>query len=160
MMKKQILITTLLISRTGERRHFQIKLPMNTRFVTGVHYGVRIIHNSDSMLAKLPPSEVITTQPERSPVMGTLKLQSCEESNWFYATDVVSADVNLKYGDYSDAGLKASDFTHGSKRSKELVKVNADSTILKGWYMDEFGITQKMGIYYEVKIYVVINVEE
>ncbi|MBA3673353.1 MAG: hypothetical protein H0W75_00080 [Chitinophagaceae bacterium] len=97
---------------------------------------------------------------KRNQLVGELKLQSSEESNWFYSTDVFVADANLSYGDFSNAGFKVNDYTHGNKRTEEIVKVDAESTIIQGWYLDALGKSQKADINYEVTIYVWINVEE
>ncbi|MDI1355335.1 MAG: hypothetical protein PSX36_10475 [bacterium] len=183
MMKEGVIITKINIKRQGERKHFQIKLPNDTKFIIGVEYGGRLISKSD--VVKFAAAE-IAAPPIKSPVLetwhtaidtvvvgerskglfkrnqlvGELKLQSSEESNWFYSTDVFVADANLSYGDFSNAGFKVNDFTHGNKRTEEFVKVDAESTIIQGWYLDALGKSQKVDINYEVTIYVWINVEE
>jgi len=97
---------------------------------------------------------------KRNQLIGELKLQSCEEANWFYAADVFGNDANLNWGDFSQAGFPVNDFTHGNKRTEEIVKVDAESTIINGWYLDALGKSQKLDINYEIKVYVWINVEE
>ena len=183
MMKEGVIITKINIKRQGERRHFQIKLPNDTKFIIGVEYGGRLISKSDSIkfaavLIAAPPiespvletdhtmpdAETVEERPrglfKRNQLVGELKLQSSEESNWFYSTDVFVADANLSYGDFSNAGFKVNDYTHGNKRTEEIVKVDAESTIIQGWYWDTLGKSQKVDINYEVTIYVWINVEE
>lgn len=183
MMKEGVIITKISIKRQGERKHFQIKLPKDTKFIIGIEYGGRLISKSDAIkfaaapkaapTEELPKTEVsesvkVTATIEersktffkRNQLIGELKLQSSEESNWFYSTDVFGADANLKYGDFSNAGFNVNDYTHGNKRTEEIVKVDAESTIIQGWYLDALGKSQKVDINYEVTIYVWINVEE
>jgi hypothetical protein len=183
MMKEGVIITKISIKRQGERKHFQIKLPNDTKFIIGVEYGGRLIGKSDKMkleaaamptsaveaaiveipypiLDAIPIEERSKTFFKRNQLIGELKLQSSEESNWFYSTDVFGADANLKYGDFSNAGFNVNDYTHGNKRTEEIVKVDAESTIIQGWYLDAIGKSQKVDINYEVTIYVWINVEE
>jgi hypothetical protein len=181
MMKEQVIITKISIKRQGERKHFQIKLPKNTKFIVGVEYGGRMIDHSDAVLIRpfiaKSPEEIPTpgtdsgavggtvggersTFFKRNQLIGELKLQSCEESNWFFAVDVFASDANLGLGDFSQAGFPVKDYTHGNKRTEEIVKVDAESTIIQGWYLDSFGKTQKADIKYEVNVYVWINVEE
>ena len=171
------------IKRQGERRHFQIKLPKDTKFIIGIEYGGRLIGKSDSVVIMPPPKAAVEAEHtiaeaghpakeaaavegrsktffKRSQLIGELKLQSSEESNWFYSTDVFGADANLQYADFSNAGFNVNDYTHGNKRTEEIVKVDAESTIIQGWYLDALGKTQKVDINYEVTIYVWINVEE
>lgn len=183
MMKEGVIITKISIKRQGERKHFQIKLPNDTKFIIGIEYGGRLISRSEAInfaaapkaapTIELPPTETgngttntgtvdeqSKTFFKRNQLIGELKLQSSEESNWFYSTDVFGADANLKYGDFSNAGFNVNDYTHGNKRSEEIVKVDAESTIIQGWYLDALGKTLKVDINYEVTIYVWINVEE
>ena len=183
MMKEGVIITKISIKRQGERKHFQIKLPKDTKFIIGIEYGGRLISKSDAIkfaaapkatpTEELPKTEVIESVTgagtieersktffKRNQLIGELKLQSSEESNWFYSTDVFGADANLKYGDFSNAGFNVNDYTHGNKRTEEIVKVDAESTIIQGWYLDALGKLQKVDINYEVTIYVWINVEE
>ena len=39
MMKEGVIIKTISIKRQGERKHFQIRLPKDTKFIIGVEYG-------------------------------------------------------------------------------------------------------------------------
>ena len=160
MMKEQVIITKVSIKRQGERKHFQIKLPKNTKFIVGIEYGGRLISKSAAMIIEPLPVSESRTPFKRNQLIGELKLQSCEEANWFFAVDVFASDVNLSYGDFSKAGFKVNDFTHGNKRTEEIVKVDAESTIIQGWYLDALGKSQKADINYEVNVYVWINVEE
>lgn len=181
MMKEGVIITKINIKRQGERKHFQIKLPKDTKFIIGVEYGGRLISESKT-LADAPKAAIKTdsiileevntvesgaikeertkTLFKRNQLIGELKLQSCEEANWFYATDVFVNDANLNWGDFSQAGFPVNDFTHGNKRTEEIVKIDAESTIIQGWYLDAIGKTNAANINYEITIYVWINTEE
>jgi hypothetical protein len=183
MMKEGVIITKISIKRQGERKHFQIKLPKDIKFIIGVEYGARLISKSATIkFVSVPKSTQIEGQPKpevsqgttsagtiseqprtpfkRNQLVGELKLQSCEEANWFYSTDVFVSDANLSYGDFSKAGFSINDFTHGNKRAEEIVKIDAESTIIQGWYLDAIGKTNAANINYEITIYVWINTEE
>ena len=181
MMKEQVIITKVNIKLQGERKHFQIKLPKDTKYIIGVEYGGRLLTKSDGPVVKPAPKEAPKVEAiqdvhvhleatssgkesrtlfKRNQLIGELKLQSCEEANWFYATDVFANDANLDYADFSKSGFPINDFTHGNKKTEEIVKVDAESTIIQGWYLDALGKSQKMDIQYEVTVYVWINVEE
>ena len=43
MMKEQVLITQLHISKAGQVKHFQLKLPRSTKRIIGIEIGSRII---------------------------------------------------------------------------------------------------------------------
>ncbi|MES2565483.1 MAG: hypothetical protein V4565_01375 [Bacteroidota bacterium] len=137
----------------------------------GIEYNVRLIGLADGDViiepvedAKLESAAIGVERSKtffkRSRLIGDLKLQSCEEANWFYSTDVLESDANLSYGDFSQGGFPVNDYTHGNKRTEEIVKIDADSTIIQGWYLDAFGKSLKTDIRYEVTVYVWINVEE
>ncbi len=182
MMKEGVIIKTISIKRQGERKHFQIRLPKDTKFIIGVEYGGRLISRTegtvevrapkaktDAMVIEATHSTVESgavrdDKPKalfkRNQLVGELKLQSCEEANWFYAADVFVNDANLNWGDFSQAGFQVNDFTHGNKRTEEIVKVDAESTIINGWYLDALGKTLKVDINYEIKVYIWINVGE
>ncbi len=180
MMKEGVIIKTISIKRQGERKHFQIKLPKDTKFIIGIEYGGRLISKTEGGLEAPAPkakAEVIEATYsniesgavrdektraffKRNQLVGELKLQSCEEANWFYAADVFVNDANLNWGDFSQAGFRVNDFTHGNKRTEEIVKIDAESTIINGWYLDAMGKSLKVDVNYEIKVYVWINVEE
>ncbi len=182
MMKEGVIIKTISIKRQGERKHFQIRLPKDTKFIIGVEYGGRLISRTEGSVevpapkaktdARLIEATYSTVESgavrddkpkaifKRNQLIGELKLQSCEEANWFYAADVFGNDANLNLGDFSQAGFPVNDFTHGNKRTEEIVKVDAESTIINGWYLDALGKSQKLDINYEIKVYVWNNVEE
>jgi hypothetical protein len=171
MMKEAVIITKISIKRQGERKHFQIKLPNDTKYIIGVEYGGRLIDHSDSVIISPFPdgkerleSGAVggerTNLFKRSQLIGELKLQSCEEANWFYSADVLANDINLSLADFSQSGFPVNDFSHGNKRTEEIVKVDVESTIVQGWYLDAFGKSKNADIKYEVTVYVWINVEE
>ncbi len=184
MMREGVIIKTISIKRQGERKHFQFRLPKDTKFIIGVEYGGRLISRTEGTIeAPAPKAEAKTDAKlieaihstvesaavrddkpkaifKRNQLIGELKLQSCEEANWFYAADVFVNDANLNWGDFSQTGFPVNDFTHGNKRTEEIVKVDAESTIINGWYLDALGKSQKLDINYEIKVYVWINVEE
>ena len=162
-MKEQVSITKINITRQGERKHFQIKLPKDTKFIIGLEYGCRLIDNASVLLIQAGSglAAMQTRTPfKRNQLIGELKLQSCEEANWFYSTDVLANDANLNYENFSQSGFPINDFTHGNKRTEEIVKIDAESTIIQGWFLDSLGKSQNADIKYEVKVYVWINVEE
>src|SRR6516165_2502370 len=105
MMQEQVIITIVNINRQGERKHFQIRLPKNTKFIVGIEYGDRLLSKVDSA----PQYNINMFHPNQ--VIGELKLQSCAKENWFYSTDVLSIDANLDFLDFSAFGFQGNDYT-------------------------------------------------
>lgn len=176
MMQDSVVITKVSITKQGERKHFQIRLSNDSKHIIGIEYGVRLISNVDSLMIKTitafspEPTSPLGTGVvserslsqifKRDILLGEFKLQSCKEANWFYSTNVYANDNNLGFGDFSSTGLPINDFSHGSMRFEEEVKVDAQSTIIQAWYKDSLGESLKQNINYEVSIYVWIKTEE
>lgn len=176
MMLGSVVITKVSISRQGERKHFQIRLSKDSKHIMGVEYGVRLISNVDSLRIKtitafLPqPTSPLGTGIasdgslsqifKRDILLGEFKLQSCEEANWFYSTNVYANDNNLGFGDFSSTGFPINDFSHGSMRFEDELKVDAKSTIIQAWYKDSLGESLQQNTNYEVSIYLWIKTEE
>lgn len=155
MINEQVIITKIGIKKQGERKHFQINLPRNSKFIIGVAYGERLISVVDGYYAD---NQIAVFK--KNQLLGELRLQSCEEANCFYSADIIAKDSNLNYQDYSNEGFLVQPYTHQNKRTIEQVKVNAESTIVQGLFTDIIGKSLNTNVWYEVSIYVWINVEE
>lgn len=175
-MQDSVVITKVSITKQGERKHFQIRLSNDSKYIIGIEYGVRLISKVDSLMIKTiiafspastSPLEIGVAREEslslifkRDILLGEFKLQSCEEANWFYSTNVYANDNNLGFGDFSSTGFPINDFSHGAMRLEEEVKVDTQSTIIQAWYKDSLGESLKQNINYEISIYVWIKTEE
>lgn len=179
MIREQVVITSIRITKAGQIKHFQIKLPKNTTRIIGVELGGRwLVRTKDGTVVypkeatEQPVYEPVETAPakvvlevraaeewrsnlfKRSPLIGELKLQSCEEANIFYAADI-RADANIAYGDFSQSAYwRPNVFTHQTQTFEERVIVDGDSTIIQGVYKDRFGAQNKEIPNYLVNVYV------
>lgn len=178
MMKEQVCITPVTISKAGQVKHFQIKLPKTAKKVIGVEIGGRFLRETKgkeaiAVLANVSdvPKTIEpvrnelqtyangTVESQRTPfkrntLIGDLKLQSCEEANIFYAGEL-RIDNNLHYGDFSNNRFwRAEPFTHQMQTFEDVVITNADSTILLGMYKDNIGLETKRDMNYTVNVYV------
>lgn len=159
MSRQRAIITTITISRQGEIKHFQVKIPDNAAFITGIETGVRM---KQSLKDFRPPAE----RKEKIPppvnpfaiiisevLVGELKLQSCEEANIFYSADVKERNEEIKSGE-GMGFYREKSWTHGLKRQLDKITVDGDTTILSGIYKDRISEMLKRDIPYEVNIYV------
>mgnify|MGYP001611593418 CR=1 FL=1 len=168
MIQEQVIITPILITKAGQVKHFQIKLPKTAKRIIGIELGGRLIPvpKTDGTNPKTT-NEVTVTQPQatipagndrptafkRNAVAGELKLQSCEEANIFYAGHLQS-DNNMGYGDFSqNAFWKVNPFTHQGMSFEEVVIVDAESTMIQGVYKDRLGEQQETNINYLLNVY-------
>lgn len=184
MMQEQVVIAPITITKTGQIKHFQIKLPKTAKRIIGVEIGGRLlvgnkekditpipilevaVKNGEEMISILPPiavampeiAELISAERatafKRNTFIGELKLQSCEEANIFYAGHL-QTDNNLGYGDFSQNRFwKINPFTHQAMAFEETVIVDADSTIIQGVYKDSIGKQRQQDVNYLVNVYV------
>ena len=173
MMQEQVVITPITITKAGQIKHFQIKLPKTAKRIIGVEIGGRLLTNSKEkialsvvevspemmvevmpIMAELAPAVERPTAFKRNTFIGELKLQSCEEANIFYAGHL-QTDNNLGYGDFSQNRFwKINPFTHQAMAFEETVIVDADSTIIQGVYKDYIGKQRKQDVNYLVNVYV------
>ena len=174
MIREQVVITPVTITKAGQIKHFQIKLPKTAKRIIGVEIGGRLLVDSKERvyLSAVAISPEITAEAmpvmaelmaasverptafKRNTLIGELKLQSCEEANIFYAGHW-QTDNNLGYGDFSQNRFwQPAPFTHQAMAFEETVIVDADSTIIQGVYKDHVGKQRKQDINYLVNVYV------
>lgn len=157
MMREQVIVTQVRITKAGQANHFQVRLPKNTNCIIGIETGLRLIKKQKA----LPEEPLRLLIPyKRNTLIGELKLQSCEEANIFYATHILS-DENLAAGDYSLKGRwTASSFTHQNKTEEDMVIVDGDSTIVQGLFKDRIGEITNMDVEYVVSVYVWVAIND
>lgn len=164
-MKEQVLITQLRITKAGQVKHFQVKLPKNVIRIIGIEMSFRLIHGlsideTGTGLAPVLELPRFFSPFKSNRFIGELKLQSCEEANIFYATHL-QTDENIGAGDFSQNDYwKARTFTHQSKTEEDIVIVDADTTIIQGIYKDRIGEINNTDVEYKVNVYVWVEIEE
>lgn len=168
MMQEQVIITPIIITKAGQVKHFQVKLPKTAKRIIGVELGGRLLTpTKENGTAPKAILEEVVRQTEltvaagnerengfkRNTVIGELKLQSCEEANIFYSGHLQS-DNNMGYGDFSQNRFwRVNPFTHQAMAFEEVVIVNAESTIIQGVYKDRLGEQQETNVNYLVNVY-------
>ncbi len=175
MMKEQVCVTPVIITKAGQVKHFQIKLPKTAKKVIGVEIGGRFLKETkgkeaiavmaetslvnnvaikEEVTLQANASEVRHTPFKRNILIGELKLQSCEEANIFYAGEL-RIDNNIGYGDFSkQRNWQPQVFTHQMQTFEDVVITNADSTILLGMFKDNIGLQSRTDFNYQVNVYV------
>ncbi|MBA2611314.1 MAG: hypothetical protein H0U95_05030 [Bacteroidetes bacterium] len=178
MMREQVSITPVLITKAGQVKYFQIKLPKTAKSIIGIELGGKFLKDSkvrgtvtpvalaepavpikDVVKEQGNPSAVITGEVKATPfkrntLVGDLKLQSCEEANIFYAGEL-RLDNSIGYGDFSKTNTwQPQTFTHQSLSLEDEVNVDADSTIILGMYKDNIGLENQLDMNYQVNVYV------
>lgn len=170
MIREQVVVTSIRITKPGQVKHFQVKLPKNTTRIIGIEIGGRwipVVKSDGTHPGTTPVIEpVIRTEAtgvraesrtplfKRNLLVGEIKLQSCEEANIFYAADL-QGDSNIGYGDFSQNSYwTPTAFTHQAHAFEERVIVDGNSTIIQGVYKDRYGEQTKLTSNYVVNLYV------
>ncbi len=148
MMQEQVNITPIEITKAGQIKHFQIRLPKTAKKVIGVEIGGRFLQGSNPL-----PNINSDTPFKRNKLVGELKLQSCEEANVFYAGEL-RLDSNMAYGDYTKNTQWIPEvFTHQMQSFEDVVITNADSTVINGMYKDNIGLQNQQSVSYLLNVY-------
>lgn len=148
MMREQVNITPIEITKAGQIKHFQIRLPKTAKKVIGVEIGGRFLQGSNPL-----PNINSDTPFKCNQLVGELKLQSCEEANVFYAGEL-RLDRNMAYGDYTKNTQWIPEvFTHQMQSFEDVVITNADSTVINGMYKDNIGLQSQQSVSYLLNVY-------
>jgi hypothetical protein len=157
MREEQAIVEVIPVSKQGEIRHFQVKVPMNATEVIGIQTGVRI-KSKATVRAIVPSGAAIplapfaaVDSPVRISVVGELKLQSSEKPNVFYGTLVRDAFAEIDFPNpFTVPFFPEKDWTHGNKKEMEKLTIDANTTVISGIYKDNLGAESKRDMIYEV----------
>ena len=163
MIKQRIIATRISITKQGETRFFQVKIPFDAKVITGIETAMRLKTFSvlPTLTVTVPsdnPYDIIASggiAGVRNSLVGELKLQGSDDSNVFYATNVSDHSVNEGLDKAPSVNFIAENvWTHGYKREVEEVLVDGNTTVLAGFYKDRFGEMLKLDVSYDVFLYV------
>lgn len=172
MREEQAIVEVISISKQGEIKNFQVKVPMNASEVTGIQTGVRMKANTSAGVIS-PPAPVIPggvridsafaggfDSEFRQSVAGELKLQSSEKPNVFYGTLVRDPFAGEDFSNpFLILGFPERDWTHGYKKEMEKITIDANTTVISGFYKDFLGESLKRDTAYEIFLAVWFKIE-
>ena len=177
MIKRRIIATKISITKQGEIKFFQVKIPCDAKVIIGIETAMRlktfpaapvpnigvpgdnpngnIVAFSEGFgidfVISPPPPPIVAT---RNSLVGELKLQSSDDSNVFYATNISDHSVNEGLDKAPTVNFIAENvWTHGYKRKLEKVLVDGNTTVLAGLYKDRLGEMLKADVSYDVFLY-------
>lgn len=184
MRKEKVLLHAINISKKGERRTFEVRIPKDAVYLIGFETTVRV--NSSPVYIPVggepfspppgpPPPIPYPTYPVNeflkyrpTILAGDIRLMSHEEAHLFYAEDVYLFDNNLHHGNPIVLGQPAvvltvimilpapahdKEYTHGYQKQEDRIKVDGDTTLIKGYYRDRLGEYFDADINYTVNLY-------
>lgn len=181
MSRTRILITEVNITRAGQIKNFQIKLPKNAIAIVGVATDLRLngrlanaaasiayaavaINNNTVTIKTVPIVAVLNSQVPvnmaQSWLAGKIILQSLEKANIFYSDQVWAAQFNDGIGNITDDMYAMDAFETPKKAEATTVSVPAQTTIINGIFKDLVGATLKKDIAYTIKVLLWIETDE
>jgi hypothetical protein len=177
MIKRRIIATKISITKQGEVKFFQVKIPFDAKVLIGIETAMRLktfqVFPSQPILSPLDnpygnivafngagisPSPFVAPSPIegiRNSLVGELKLQSSDDSNIFYATNISDPSVKEGLDKVPSVNFIIENvWTHGYKRQLEEVLVDANTTVIAGLYKDRLGEMLKANVSYDVFLYI------
>ena len=185
MKRARLIIKEVQVTRQGEIKNFQIKLPKNVRQVVAIETDVRLDHVGEGLTTgDIRPAPKLEAAPaiegkvsavgsdgrrslpylswtqQQNPVMGKLKLKSMERTYIFYEEWLHFILFNGGVPDMSMGMLERSPISLNKNRIPKKVDVPVETTIVNGIYADTIGKFLKKDIAYTVKVFVWVETEE
>lgn len=152
-----LIIHTVAINRSGELKHFEIPLSKNAEFITGLWYKVRLITDAES--------GVVIDQKRRYPyqpevIIGELSLSSNQSEGVFYFGKIILDNANYGMLDYTSGVFAVKNYSHARFPQSLKVKVDADTAIVHGYILDNWGVISGRNVRYEIDLYIYEQLKE
>jgi hypothetical protein len=185
MKRARVIIEEMRITRQGEIKNFQIKIPKNTKRIIAIDTDVRIntqipglisggvrstkeayasavlaseSSSSDSTYrSKLP---YLIWNPRVNPPLGKLKLRSRERTNIFYEEWLHFIQFNAGIPDMSIRLFDLHPASLNKNNAPKKVDVPSDTTLINGLFEEYFGKLIRRDLDYSIKIFVWLETEE
>jgi hypothetical protein len=168
---ESVTVHTITISKKGEWKYFQVRLPKDAKKIIGVETGLHVL---DELPFEVAGAVSKRFGIERNNLMGELKLQSLDTANIFYAKDIVEEDRNMandriRINNYEppnerrfalmreapppDLWQPLFPWTHGKKLEEEGLLM-LHNPVIAGIYRDAIGKQYETDIQYKVMLYI------
>lgn len=154
MMQEEVIVTSLYISRMGERKHFQIHLPGDTKAIIGLEYGAIEISGA---VIPVAPVTVGAFEVKADKPIGRLLLQVPGCEGVFFRGDLME-DNNYHMGDEVMAGSwQPHPWSHGGRKEELSIAVSSPAPFIEGYFMDRYGEGVYSSLEYQLQIYLWIE---
>ncbi len=160
MTREEVILTTLSISRIGQKVYFQIPLPIDHCRIMGFEYGTmaRTGIGMKSPLFYKPPSDP-TFYVHRNKVIGRITFWSASPENIFYQQDLIEYRNELL-----DEGIAANlwcprppGHIFAKRREEDPFSVCCRLAVLEGYYVDSWGVQEYSSMSYRLHLYLWIE---
>jgi hypothetical protein len=181
MSRIRITVKKVKITKAGQVKNFQIKMPKNAIAIIGVDTDL-FFDGRLGDIAVIIPAPVLAPAKDaiairiaealpkvgvssewnisQNPLAGNIKLQSLEKANIFYSNQVWAVQFNDGIPDITTDLYAFDAFAVLQKKEPRKVDVPANTTIINGMYKDLMGAANKRDIAYTVKVFLWIETDE
>lgn len=95
MMKEQVIIQAISISKRGQQNFFQVKLPRDAHKIVGIETGLNVLNVSGYFI----PAQELSKLVRRNNLMGVVQLRVSEKPDIFYSKEIFEKDINIGAGE-------------------------------------------------------------
>ncbi len=170
MMKEEVIIQTISISKRGQQNFFQVKLPRDTHKIIGVETGLYVLNVPGYFI----PAQELSMLIRRNYMMGVVQLQANGKPDVFYSKEIFERDINIGAGEVKvfpppvvimERKADAPDgnnfdyftlWTHGTKREEDPLNI-CGCTVINGQYKDAIGEYFQTDVNYKIMLYIWIE---
>lgn len=155
MMKEEAIVKSLFISRIGERQHFQVILPRDTKKIIGLEYGTTE-KNGEPLPSPTLAIDSDTLKLFANRKIGSLTLKAAGCEGIFFQDNLVD-DNNAHFGENITSVIwQAEKWAHGTKRH-EMEFCITENSIVYGFFHDSWGVGQFQTLNYKLNLYLWIE---
>ncbi len=169
MMKEQVIIQAISISKRGQQNFFQVKLPRDAHKIVGIETGLNVLNVSGYFI----PAQELSKLVRRNNLMGVVQLRVSEKPDIFYSKEIFEKDINIGAGEIKiipppvmmERKVDQPDgnsfdyfthWTHGTKREEDPLNI-CDCSVINGQYKDAIGEYFQTDVSYKVLLYIWIE---
>lgn len=152
MNRESVIVTSFTITKPGQNKLFQVRVPREVKHLLGVEMGFNWLSGSFPPPPQAPDPWALQLGLRRNIYLGELKLQSYEQSNLFY-TGELTESMNHDQGDFSSGHFLPTAFSHKMLSHETEAIVSGKTTIIQGAYRDRMNSSINGSYKYTVHLY-------
>ena len=175
MMREQVIIQSISISKRGQQNFFQVKLPRDTHKIIGIETGLCLLNVPGYFI----PASEQSMLMRRNNLMGVVKLRANGKPDVFYSKEVFERDINISAGEIiivpppvvseertplrklnEQPDGNSFDYftywTHGTKREEDPLSI-CGCSVINGQFKDVAGEYFGTDMQYKVMLYIWIE---
>jgi len=154
MIKEEVIVILLPVSRIGQRVYFQKNLPADTKRIIGLEYGITLIDGGLSILP-LPAATEFDIVPDK--IIGRLTLQVAGKEGIFFRGDLME-DRNFYLGESATlATWQPAPWSHGGAKLEMELGVYGKASFIEGIFCDSYGVNEYETLSYQLHLYLWIE---